>query len=97
MNKTDLIGSVSEETTFSKKDVTKIFEAMTRIITRTLKKGEKVQLSGFGTFLLSVRAERWGINPKDKSRLRLPKTIAPKFKAGKQFKEQVRTAAIKAA
>ncbi len=50
MNKTGLINSLSEETTFSKKDVTRLLEALTRIVERTLRRGDKLQWSGFGTF-----------------------------------------------
>lgn len=90
MNKTDLISSLSEETTFSKKDVARVLEAMTRTIIRALKKGDKLQWSGFGTFSVTMRAKRMGINPATKARIELPATRAPKFKAGKQLKEQVR-------
>ena len=90
MNKTELISSLSEETTFSKKDIARVLDAMTRTIMRTLKKGDKLQWSGFGTFTVTRRAERWGINPATKARIQLPATMAPKFKAGKHLKEQVR-------
>lgn len=92
MNKTDLINSLSEETAFSKKDIARVLEAMTRIVCRTLKKGGKLQWSGFGTFSTSKRPKRQGINPSTKARIELPETIVPKFKAGKNLKEQVRAA-----
>jgi len=92
MNKTQLIHSLSEETTFSKKDVTRILEAFARVIERTLKKGEKLQWSGFGTFAISRRPARKGINPATKERIDLPATIVPKFKPGKNLKEVVRSA-----
>ena len=56
MNKTELIDSLSEETTFSKKDITRVLESFTRVIERALKKGEKVSITGFGTFMISKRA-----------------------------------------
>jgi len=90
MNKTELINSLSEETTFSKKDITRVLDAFTRIMTRVLKKGGKLQWSGFGTFSIAHRPARKGINPSTKQRIDLPETIVPKFKAGKTFKEQVR-------
>lgn len=92
MNKTGLINSLSEETTFSKKDVTRVLDALTRIIERTLKKGDKLQWSGFGTFAISRRPARIGINPLTKQRINLPETLVPKFKAGKNLKEIVRSA-----
>lgn len=92
MNKNELINSLSEETMFSKKDIARVLEAMKRILVRTLKKGQKVQWSGFGTFTTTRRPERPGINPATKQRIKLPETIVPKFKAGKNLKEQVRSA-----
>jgi DNA-binding protein HU-beta len=92
MNKTGLINSLSEETTFSKKDVTRVLDALTRIIERTLKKGDKLQWSGFGTFAISRRPARLGINPLTKERINLPATLVPKFKPGKNLKEVVRSA-----
>ena len=91
MNKTGLIHSLSEETTFSKKDVTRFLEALTRIVERTLKSGEKLQWSGFGTYYVSRRPERIGINPATKERIKLPPTLVAKFKPGKCLKESVRS------
>ena len=53
MNKTDLINALSEETTFSKKDVSRVLDALTRIVERALKQGQKVSITGFGSFLIS--------------------------------------------
>ncbi len=91
MNKTELINSLSEETAFSKKDVTRVIESFTRIVERSLKKGEKVALTGFGTFSLSRRPARKGINPATKERIDIPAVSVPKFKAGKQLREVVRS------
>jgi DNA-binding protein HU-beta len=91
MNKTELINSLSEETAFSKKDVTRVLESFTRIIERTLRKGEKVSLTGFGTFVLSHRPARKGINPATKEKIDIPAVNVPKFKAGKQLREFVKS------
>lgn len=91
MNKTELINSLSEETTFSKKDVTRLLDALTRIVERTLKKGDKLQWSGFGTFNVSRRPERLGINPATKERIKLPATVVAKFKPGKNLKGLIRS------
>ncbi|OGB97525.1 hypothetical protein A3F06_03255 [candidate division TM6 bacterium RIFCSPHIGHO2_12_FULL_36_22] len=90
MNKTELIDSLSEETTFSKKDVTRVLESLTRIIERSLRKGEKVSLTGFGTFTTSVRPARKGINPATKERIDIPEIQIPRFKPGKNLREVVR-------
>ena len=92
MNKSELINALSEETNFSKKDVAKVLASFTRIIERTLKKGGKLSLTGFGTFLISERPARVGINPSTKQRINLPATNVPRFKAGKHLKEQIRSA-----
>ncbi|OGB83320.1 DNA-binding protein [candidate division TM6 bacterium RIFCSPHIGHO2_12_FULL_32_22] len=91
MNKTDLINSLSEETTFSKKDIARVIESFTRIVERSLKKGEKVSLTGFGTFLASRRPARVGINPATKQKIKIPAINVPKFKAGKNLREVVRS------
>jgi len=92
MNKSELINSLSEETTFSKKDVSRVLESLTRIIERTLRKGEKVSITGFGSFWTSRRPARKGINPATKERINLPEVNVPRFKAGKNLREVVRSA-----
>lgn len=94
MNKSELINSLSEETTFSKKDVSRVLDALTRIIERSLKKGEKVSITGFGSFWLSNRPARKGINPATKERINLPAVNIPRFKAGKNLRELVRSVKI---
>lgn len=91
MNKSELINSLSEETNFSKKDVAKVLASFTRIIERTLRKGEKVSLTGFGTYWISKRPARVGINPATKERIKLPAVSVPRFKPGKHLKEEVRS------
>ncbi|PKN03321.1 HU family DNA-binding protein [Candidatus Dependentiae bacterium HGW-Dependentiae-1] len=91
MNKSELINSLSEETQFSKKDITRVLDSLTRIIERTLKKGEKVSLTGFGSWWISCRPARKGINPATKQRIDLPAVSVPRFKAGKNLREVVRS------
>jgi DNA-binding protein HU-beta len=94
MNKSELINSLSEETLFSKKDITRVLDSFTRIIERTLKKGEKVSLTGFGSWWISCRPARKGINPATKQRIDLPAVNIPKFKAGKNLREVVRSVKV---
>lgn len=94
MNKSELINSLSEETTFSKKDVTRVLDSLTRIIERTLKKGGKVSLTGFGSWWVSKRPKRNGINPATKKLLVLPEVNIPRFKAGKNLRDVVRSVKI---
>ena len=90
MNKSELINELSEETTFSKKDVTRVLDSLTRVIGRSLKKGEKVSITGFGNFWVSRRPARKGINPATKQRIDLPAINVPRFKAGKNLRDVVK-------
>lgn len=92
MNKTELIAKVSEETAFSKKDVARVLSAITGIVENKLKEGDKVSIAGFGAFWCSNRPSRSGINPATKERIQLPAVSIPRFKAGKQLKENIRGA-----
>ena len=91
MNKNELVNALSEETAFSKKDISKVLASFTRIVERTLKKGGKVSLAGFGTYWLSHRPARTGINPATKERINLPATNVPRFKPGKRLRDEVRS------
>jgi DNA-binding protein HU-beta len=91
MNKSELINELSEETTFSKMDVTRVLDSLTRVVSRALKKGEKVSITGFGSFWISCRPARKGINPATKERIDLPEISIPRFKAGKSLRETVRS------
>ncbi len=91
MNKNELINSLSEETTFSKKDVVRVLDSLIRIIERTLRKGEKVSITGFGTYWVSHRPARRGINPATKERIDLPEVSVPRFKPGKHLRELIRS------
>ena len=94
MNKSELINSLSEETTFSKKDVARVLESFTRIIERTLKSGGKVAITGFGSFTISRRPARMGINPATKERIQLDEICVPRLKAGKNLREKVKLVKI---
>lgn len=87
MNKTELVAALAEQAGVSKKDAEKVLKAFTDVVTKELKKGEKVQLVGFGTFEVSKRAAREGRNPATKQPIKIPASKAPKFKAGKAFKD----------
>jgi DNA-binding protein HU-beta len=91
MNKSELINELSEETTFSKMDVTRVLDSFIRIVSRALRKGEKVSITSFGSFWISRRPARKGINPATKERIDLPEISIPRFKPGKSLREVVRT------
>ena len=87
MNKTEFIAAVAEEAGLSKTDAAKAVKAFTDVVTEEMKKGEKVQLSGFGNFEVSKRPAREGINPATKEKITIAAANVPKFKAGKALKE----------
>ena len=89
MNKTELVSAIAERSELSKKDSEKALKAFTEVIAEELKKGEKIQLVGFGTFEVSDRAARTGKNPQTGAAIDIPASKAPKFKAGKALKETV--------
>ena len=86
MNKTELVAAIAEQTELSKKDAEKALKAFTDIVADELKKGEKVQLVGFGTFEVS---EREGRNPQSGEPMTIAASKAPKFKAGKALKDMI--------
>ena len=89
MNKTELVAAIAENAEISKKDAEKALKAFADVVTSELKKGEKVQLVGFGTFEVSERASREGRNPQTGETMTLAACKAPKFKAGKALKDAV--------
>ena len=89
MNKTELVAAIADEAGLSKKDAEKALKAFTDVVTEELKKGEKVQLVGFGTFEVSERAAREGRNPQTGAAMKIPASKAPKFKAGKALKDLI--------
>ena len=90
MNKTELIAAIAEQAGLSKKDAEAALNAFTDIVGKTLKKGDKVQLVGFGTFEISERAARTGRNPQTGKSIKIKASKAPKFKAGKALKDLVK-------
>ena len=89
MNKTELVAAVAEQADISKKDAEKVLKAFVDVVTEEMKKGEKVQLVGFGTFEVSERATREGRNPQTGKTMKIEACKAPKFKAGKALKDAV--------
>ena len=90
VNKDMLVHMVVDKTELAKKDVEAVLECLTDTVTAELGKGNKVTLTGFGTFKVSNRAAREGINPQTKAKIMIPAMKVPKFTAGKTLKEAVR-------
>ena len=89
MNKNELVAAIAKEADLSKKDAENALNAFVDVTTKELKKGEKVQLVGFGTFEVSKRAAREGRNPQTGATMKIKASKAPKFKAGKALKDAV--------
>ena len=89
MNKTELIAAVAERAELTKKDAEKVLKAFTDVVAEELKKGEKIQLVGFGTFEVSERAAREGRNPQTGETMKIAASRTPKFKAGTALQDSL--------
>ena len=89
MNKAELVAAMAEKAELSKKDAEAALKAFTDVVAEELKKGEKIQLVGFGTFETSERAAREGRNPQTGETMTIEASKSPKFKAGKALKDVV--------
>ncbi len=89
MKKTELIDAIKETTGLSKKDSEKALTAALDAIVNAVAAGEKVQLTGFGTFEQRTRNARTGVDPRTGNSIEIPASKVPAFKAGKAFKDVV--------
>lgn len=89
MNKTELIAAAAQRTGLTKKDTEQVLNAAIDAVTAALVQGERVQLSGFGTFETKTREARIGRNPHTKQAIEIPATRVPAFKASKSLKDSV--------
>lgn len=85
MNKTDLTNAIAAKAGLTKVDAKKALDACVEAITEALKAGDKVALVGFGTFSVSARGERTGINPRTKEQITIAAKKQAKFKAGAEL------------
>ena len=90
MNKSELLASMAEKSQLTKAESERALNAFLKTVEEALVKGEKVQLVGFGTFEARERKAREGRNPRNPEQvIKIPKSKAPVFKAGKSLKESV--------
>ena len=89
MNKAELVAALAAKTGNTKKASEEAVNAFVTVVTEALKKGDKVQLVGFGAFEVRKRAARKGRNPQTKEEIKIPASKAPVFKAGKALKDLV--------
>lgn len=90
MNKTELINAIAEKADLSKVDAKKALDAAIEAIGCALAADEKVALVGFGTFAVSEKAARTGINPRTKEKIEIAARKAIKFKAGAELEAKVK-------
>lgn len=90
MKRSDLVAAIAEKAAMTKKDAELALGATIEAITDALKKGDKVQLVGFGTFEVRKKAARIGRNPQTGKEIKIAASKAPAFKAGKAFKEAIK-------
>ena len=89
MNKTELIAAAAESSGMTKKDTERVLNAAIDTIISALTQGEKVQISGFGSFEAKHREARTGRNPRTRESIEIPATRIPAFKASKALKDTV--------
>jgi len=87
MNKSELIDAIAQEADISKAAAGRVVDTFIDSITAALKKGESVQLIGFGTFKVNKRAARTGRNPQTGKEIKIAARNAPAFTAGKALKD----------
>jgi DNA-binding protein HU-beta len=90
MNKTELIEKIADEANGSKSEAQKFFEAFTNVVESELKRGNQVQITGFGKFYVQQRDARQGINPQTKQRINIPASKVPKCTAGNVLKDSIK-------
>jgi nucleoid DNA-binding protein len=91
MTKQDLVNAAASAAGVTKKDAQAVLDAVLDAITASLKKGDSVTITGFGTFRVSHRAARNGVNPRNPGeKIKIPAMKLPAFKAGKSLKDAVR-------
>lgn len=90
MKKQDFIKAVATKAGLSQDAVSKALASMIDVVSAELKAGNEVNITGFGTFRVSERARRNGVNPRTKEKIKIAATKTPVFRAGKTFKEEIK-------
>lgn len=89
MNKSDLISAIKEKTSLSRKDAEKVIDTFFDTITQSIVSGGRVEIRGFGSFMVKDYKPYIGRNPKTGSQIQVPPKKLPFFKVGKELKEMV--------
>lgn len=89
MNKTQLVDAIAADSGLSKTDSARALDSLVGTVSKTLKKGDEVVITGFGKFSVIKRAARQGVNPRTGERVKIKASKAPKFTAGAGLKQAV--------
>lgn len=89
MNKSQLIDAVAKDSGLSKADSSRAIESVLATVTKSLKKGDEVSITGFGKFSVVKRAARQGVNPRTGERVKIKASKAPKFSPGAGLKQAI--------
>lgn len=89
MNKSQLVEAIASDSGLSKADSTRAVESFLGVVTKSLKKGEEVSITGFGKFSVVKRAARQGVNPRTGERVKIKASKAPKFSPGAGLKQAI--------
>ncbi|MCK5552049.1 MAG: HU family DNA-binding protein [Deltaproteobacteria bacterium] len=90
MTKAELIGSIAKDAKITKAAAEKALNSFTGNVTKALKKGDKLTLTGFGTFMVARRKARSGRNPRTGKEIKIPATKVAKFKPGNKLRDTVK-------
>jgi DNA-binding protein HU-beta len=89
MNKSELVQVVAKESGLTHKEATEAIDSLTDAIKKSLKKGDRVSLVGFGSWEVKKRAQRNGVNPQTGAKIKIPARKVPKFNPGKELRDIV--------
>jgi DNA-binding protein HU-beta len=96
MTKAELVAKLAEEAQVTKKAAAAMLDSVVKTLQTSLKEGGSVRIDGLGTFAVSDRKERNGVNPQTREKIKIPATKAPVFRAAKALKDMVKPAPKKA-
>jgi DNA-binding protein HU-beta len=89
ISKADLVKELAEKTGMGQKETKTLVDSLFESVSSHLKQGNKVQLTGFGTFEVRERAARTGVKPGTTEKIEIPASKFPAFKAGKTLKDEI--------
>lgn len=89
ISRADIVKKITEKTGMGQKDTKTLVDSLFESVSSHLKQGDKVQLTGFGTFEVRERSARTGVKPGTSEKIEIPASKYPAFKAGKTLKDEI--------